>query len=279
MVLYVLNVRAEQIDDGSSMLRLPRFSLKAALKAAGHEILLFAAQGEDSPGYFGTAIMGDPFPDLSDGKNFRIPIYGVHRLTREISLVEFRALGVEEQPFHTYSRPIRPIFEEEQSCLITLGAIPNGFGEEPVQTFDYTPLGRRELIGGEFRQLRFEMLDTYPNFCAFTRKAYLSLDGHRYGFDVGHVWPRSAGGASIIQNVLPMSKDVNNQWDEGAVSLTNAGDLLIAKNASLDTRALFASFRRIVFPKDPRLWPDVQYLERHRDEIFGRGPKWLRSEI
>ncbi|MGA9657551.1 MAG: hypothetical protein WBQ60_00420 [Asticcacaulis sp.] len=278
MVLYALNVRAEQMDNAKSIVRLPRFSLPAAFKAAGHEILLFAAGREDNPGYFGTAILGDPIPDPTDASKFRLPIYNMRQLDREISLAELRALGVEEQPFNTYSRPIRPVFEGEQRWLIALGAIIPGFGEKDVQPFVHAQHYRRGSVEADFRQLRFEMLEAYPPFCAFTRKAYLSLDGTRYGFDAGHVWPRSAGGPSIIQNVLPMSKDVNNQWDEGMVSLTNAGNVLIAKNAGPDTRALFAGVKKIVFPEDPRLWPDTQFLERHRDEIFEKGPKWLRGE-
>ena len=278
MVSYVLNVRADQINDANDILRLPRFSLSAALRASGYEILLFAAQGENIPGYYGTAIMGEPMPDLADPKKFRLPIYNMRKLDREISLAELRALGVEEMPFHTYSRPIRSIFEDERGCLIALGAIPFGFGEQAVQAFVDRPQYRDGFVEEEIRQLRFEMYDAYPLFCAFTRKAYPSLDGTRYGFDVGHVWPRSAGGPSIIQNVLPMSKDVNNQWDEGMVSLTNSGNLLIAKNAGADTRALFANFKKVIFPKDPRLWLDTQFLEQHRDEIFENGPKWLRRE-
>lgn len=187
MVLYALNARAEQMDNAKSMARLPRFSLSAAFKAAGHEILLFAAGREDNPGYFGTAIMGHPMPDLSNPKQFRLPIYNMRQLDREISLAELRALGVEEQPFHTYSRPIRPIIEGEQRCLIALGAIIPGFGEEDVQPFVYAQQYRCGSVEADFRQLRFEMLEAYPLFCAFTRKAYLSLDGTRYGFDVGHV--------------------------------------------------------------------------------------------
>ena len=48
-----------------------------------------------------------------------------------------------------------------------------------------------------------------------------NLNTSRFGIDVGHIWPHWAGGPAIIQNVLPMSKDVNNQWDEGLVSLRN----------------------------------------------------------
>lgn len=65
-----------------------------------------------------------------------------------------------------------------------------------------------------------------------------------------------------------MTKDVNFQWDGGLVSLTNAGKVLIAKNAGPDTRALFAGHTMARFADNPQFWPDAQYLERHRDEIF-----------
>ena len=273
MVSYVVNVRLDQVDSDSGALHLPRFSLPSALEAAGHEILMFASRDENAPGYFGTATLGDPVPDLSDKSKYWLPLHNQRPLTRVVTLKELHALGGEEMPFHAYARPIRPLAEEEHDGLVTIGAIPSGFGEKEVQLLNETPLYRARFERPQNRRLRFEMLDAYGPECAFIRKSFPDLSGLRYGTDVGHLWPRYAGGPDIIQNVLPMSKDVNSQWDEGLISLTNNGDLLIANKAGNDTRALFNSFKRIEFPPDVQLWPDVRYLERHRDEIFEKGPK------
>ncbi len=275
MASYVVNVRIDQVDTQSGALHLPRFSLPAALKAAGHEILLFASRDESIPGYFGTATVGDPVPDLSDRDKYWLPLHKQQRLTRVVTLNELHALGVEEMPFHTYSRPIRPIADAEHEGLVTMGAIPSGFGEREVQLFNHTPLYREKFEQVQNRQLRFEMIDAYGPECAFMRRSFPDLSGLRYGTDIGHLWPRYAGGPDIIQNVLPMSKEVNWQWDEGLISLKNNGDLLIARGAGKDTRSLFADFKQIKFPANVQQWPDAQYLERHRDEIFEKGPKWL----
>ncbi|MET3899575.1 hypothetical protein ABIB57_003537 [Devosia sp. UYZn731] len=258
MVSYVVNVRLDQVDTNSGALHLPRFSLQTALEAAGHDILLFASRDEDTPGYFGTAAMGDPIPDPSNRSKYWLPLHNQQPLTRVVTLRELRALGMAEMPFHTYSRPIRPVTEQEHEGLVTIGVIPSGFGEKEVQPLAQAPIYRGRLVKVQDRQLRFEMMDAYGPECAFTRRSFPDLSGLRYGTDVGHIWPRHAGGPDIIQNVLPMSKDVNKQWDEGLISLKNNGDLLIANKAEKDTRALFASFKRVEFPTDVRLWPDVK---------------------
>jgi hypothetical protein len=227
-----------------------------ALDAAGHDALLFASRGENVRGYYGTAMLGEAVPDASDRGSYWLP-------------------GAGEMPFYTYSHPIRLVAEEHYRGLATLGAIANGFGEQEAQRFEPSPLPRVTLKPVRYRELRFEMIDVYGPRCAFIRCSFPSLNGLAFGTDVGHLWPRSAGGPESIQNVLPMSKDVNNQWDQGLISLTNSGDLLIARQAGRDTRALFANFERIEFPRNVQFWPDARYLERHRDEIFEKGPKWL----
>jgi hypothetical protein len=276
MASYVLNVRIAQFDVQLSALRLPRNSLRSALDAAGHDVLLYASRDEELPGYYGTALLGDPAPDPRNPKVYLLPLLNRQALARIVSLEELRALGVEEQPFHIYAHPIRRVGEETQLALVNEGLILRGFGEEVTEHFLASSVEQSQRNSTDYRALRFEMLDLYGPKCAFLRRSFPSLDGHRYGIDVGHLWPHWAGGPDIIQNVLPMSKGVNNQWDEGLISLTNNGDLLIARQAGQDTRWLFSKCKRIIFPEDVAQWPDAKFLERHRDEIFEKGPNYRR---
>lgn len=150
--------------------------------------------------------------------------------------------------------------------------IPDGFGEQYRQAAYESPKYRDGRESVRYRAVRFEMLEHYGPACVFTGKVYPNLDGLGSGIDVGHLWPRGAGGLCIIQNAAPMTMDVNHQWDHGLISLRNNGDVLIASRAGSDTRALFSHIARIQFPKEVQYWPDAQYLERHRDEIFEKGP-------
>jgi hypothetical protein len=193
-----------------------------------------------------------------------------------MTLVELRALGVGEMPFHTYKHPIRPVAEVEYEALFAEGLIPRGFWESSVQMFEALQAPTWRSGSPDYRRLRFELFDAYGTYCAFTRRSYSNLWGTRYGIDVGHLWPNWAGGPAIIQNALPMSKDVNNQWDEGMISLRGNGDVLISHQAGDDTRWLFDKVKRIDFPLNAALWPYAKYLERHRDEIFEKGPDRLR---
>lgn len=175
-------------------------------------------------------------------------------------------------PFHTFSRPIRRVENDVYGGLVSLGMVPTGFGETESVPFMVADAAGTTLRD---RALRFEMLSAYGAACVFTGNHFPSLDGNRFGVDVGHCWPRSAGGPSIIQNVLPMCKDVNYLWDEGIISLTDDGDLLLARNANPSTRLLLANFQRIRFPVDARLWPDAKFLDIHRRTIFEIGPTWI----
>jgi hypothetical protein len=271
MVSYVLNVRADQFDTARSALHLRRPSLPLALEAAGHEILLFASRDEGGSSYFASATMGDPVPDQNEPGKYWLPLHDVQPLSRPITLRELRALGVEEMPFPTYSHPIRAIASGEYLGLVTIGAIPSGFGEAEKQPALQPPY-RQRLTSVENRRLRFEMIDAYSPRCAFLRTSYPDLSGLGYGVDVGHIWPRYAGGLDVINNVLPMSKDVNWHWDAGLIGLTNGGGFLIAKQAGADTRLLFANVTQVKFPDLPQFWPDALSIERHRDVIFEKGP-------
>ena len=265
MASYALNVRMDQFDIDQNILRLPRHSLRSAFEAAGHQVLLFASRDENDPGYYGIAFLGQPMPDPFSEKFYLLPLENQRPLRRTISLKELHALGVEQMPFHTYAYPIRKVAEEEQSALVSMGVIASGFGETAAPAFDGSPTDPRRQETPSYRALRFEVFELYGPRCAFLKRSYPNLNGSRFGTDVGHIWPHWAGGPDIIQNALPMSKDVNNQWDEGLVSLRNNGELLIAHQAGKDTRWLFAKCKKVVFPADPQRWPDAQYLERHRD--------------
>jgi hypothetical protein len=274
LVSFVVNVRADQLIAGGGAIRLPRFSLKAALKAAEQPVLLYASRDEELPGYIATAILGDPVPDPDHAGFYWLPLLSRASLNRRVTLKELRALGVREMPFSVYARPIRRVEEDEYQGLLDIGAIPPGFGEAESPSFMGSSDSFDSAERHEYRALRFEMLDVYGPRCVFTERSYPSLIGMHFGSDVGHLWPRSAGGPSVIRNIVPMTKDVNHQWDWGLVSLRNNGDVLIAAQAGEDTRALFAAVTRIRFPQRAELWPDALFLERHRDEIFEKGPKW-----
>lgn len=180
-------------------------------------------------------------------------------------------------PSRSIRAPIRQVESSEFAALLQKGSITVGFGENQQPLFLPETRVHEVTEAVQLRALRFEMFDVYDPKCIFTKRSYPSLNMLRYGVDMGHIWPRAAGGPDIIQNVMPMSKDANNQWDEGLISLQINGDVLIAKDAGPDTYALLAGLKRVKFPKDIQFWPNAQYLERHRDTIFEKGPIRLNT--
>ena len=150
-----------------------------------------------------------------------------------------------------------------------------GLGEDPAEfsvgdfwNTTHFRLGYRRL---RRRMLRVRMLELYGPRCPFTGDLHPSLDGHRFEIQLGHVYPLALDGPDTLLNTLLMSGLANWAWDEGLISLTTAGRVLVAEGASADTAARIPANRQIEFPKDPRYWPRAEFLERHRDLVFGRG--------
>lgn len=67
-----------------------------------------------------------------------------------------------------------------------------------------------------------------------------------------------------------MSAETNWLWDEGVISLTNDGRLLVSEHASPECRAFYVDGHEIPFLSS-LYWPKAEFLEWHRDLIFNKG--------
>lgn len=193
----------------------------------------------------------------------------------------YDAGDIEDAPFYTYSHTIRVAPPPEVTRIAALEPAfthrPGGWHEDISGLTVEDRTAKRVFASRTVRSqmLRFQMLQHYGHGCVFTLRTLRSLDGLHFAVQQGHLWPLDYGGPDILQNILPMSGDVNWLWDNGLLSLRNDGTPLIASGASDEVRDLLRHCTRIKYPKDPQVWPRAEFLERHRDMIFERN----RAEV
>ena len=269
---FALNVREDQLSQDRQALRVSQLNLTRALTVLGEQIVLYAPRGEMHEGYFGLAQITRVDPDLSSSNFVWLQLAGVTLFEKPVPLEDLYGSGqINDTPFHTYSRAIRSISNYEAERLQLLERLPLLIAREgqDVGAYEASVLLSTRLSKQRIRsaRLRIRMLEHYGPECAFTGLYYPSLDGRHFSTQVGHLQPLKYGGPDIIQNVLPMAPEVNWHWDNGIISLTNAGKLLVSANASAQSRRLFRPGKIVRFI-DPQLWPRAEFLQWHRDNLF-----------
>ncbi|KRA98351.1 hypothetical protein ASD83_15160 [Devosia sp. Root685] len=275
MLQYVLNVRQSQLNEARNVVRIYRTNLFKAWKLIGRHVLIYAPRGEEDTGYQGLAEVVDVHPDPDHPNFIRVEIGAILRFSVTLTpKMLYDAGDINDAPFYTYSHAIRAAPSFEVTRIAALEPLfehrPSGWHEDTSSRAVEGAAPKRALSNKIIRSriLRFQMLQHYGPSCVFTLLELPSLDGLHFAVQQGHLWPLEYGGPDVLQNILPMSGDVNWLWDNGLISLKNDGTPLVASGASQQVLGLLRNCTRIRFPKDPRAWPQVEYLERHRDMVF-----------
>lgn len=274
MTHFALNVRRDQADFGFQTIRLARTNLHAAQTHAGRTVFLYAPRDEPVPGYFGTATLGKIIPVPDNHSLFLLELLHVEVFPTAIPLGDLVGHEVNDEPFYTYSRAIRPIPPRIAELLLNRAPIRAGMAELNQPNFvPQTPrLIERERIRRQ--RLRHLLLEVHGDRCAFLDKPpSRSLDGLRVSTQMGHLKPLGLGGPDNEQNILPMSPETNWRWDHGLISLSNGFEILIAEGAGDEVRQDYAGRTKVRLPDNFAFWPAAEYLEWHRDNLFQKGPR------
>jgi hypothetical protein len=282
---YALNVRSQQLSSDGMLLRISRQNLYRAIRLIGRRLLLYRPRDEDDHGYFGTATIADVEIDPGSSTFIWLALTNTTLFSKPVPLSElYGTLHVNDNPFHTYSRALRPVTDYELQMLLGLehvdGSPGLNEGHLRVELDEAAPNWSVSKSKTRRRLLRAQMLELYGPHCALSGHLHIGLNGRFYETQVGHVVALEYGGPDIIQNVIPMTGTANWHWDHGLISLTNEGRILVSSRASPDTRKLFKAGRQVHFP-DPRFWPRAEYLQWHRDVVYEKGRRpgleWSRQ--
>lgn len=272
---YALNVRPQQLSADGTEVRIYRSNYYRAVRLLGRTVVLYRPRGETANGYYGTAhIIGVEY-DQSDPKWLWVALSRIKLFGAVIPLDQlFGATFTNDTPFHVYSKALRPISPYEMGRLLAMDEVEYAVGLEEngmLHEFRTPPVKwKNQKIRVRQKLLRDELIRLYGPACVLTEKLFTGLSGRFYETQTSHMVALRYSGPDIIQNTLPMCSIANWHWDNGLVSLTNGGEILLSSRASADAKKLFEPGRQVRFANS-QVWPKAEYLEWHRDNIFEKG--------
>jgi putative restriction endonuclease len=128
-------------------------------------------------------------------------------------------------------------------------------------------LRSRILRDASFRRT---VCTAYDDRCAVTKLRIIN-GGGRSEVQAAHIWAVAKGGPDIIQNGVALTATVHWLFDRHLISFTDDYRILVAHNRIPDQlRQLFASqHERIHLPSNSADWPNLSYLQRHREVFAG----------
>lgn len=273
-MLHAINVRAEQrLAETLHLVRLRRDRAKRALNLVEHEFVFYQPRERSHGAYLGVGLLAGVTPE-DDSPFCVLEFDDVRLFSPPLKVEQVHDFDPDSKPrWHDFTQPIRAISSSAESHLREI--LGESFGLSEAAGFpDYRRASRSFLIRNP--KLRYDVFDTYGTRCVFSGTVFRGLKQGRITTQVGHLVPLRKGGPDELTNALPMSPIANWLWDEGIISLDNAGKILISKDACADTRAFVQSRTSIPF-KDPRTWPRAECLSWHRDNIFSKGPSAITN--
>lgn len=130
-----------------------------------------------------------------------------------------------------------------------------------------TVLVNRKIRAANFRRL---VCQAYDDTCAVTGLRIIN-GGGRSEVQAAHIWPVEHGGPDVVGNGLALSGTAHWLFDRHLISLTPDYRLLVAHNRVPEPlRGLFVGqMDRIRLPKDKSLYPNPEYVSRHRERYVG----------
>jgi putative restriction endonuclease len=140
--------------------------------------------------------------------------------------------------------------------------------DEPFVRRLETALVNRKVRDANFRRL---VCRAYNDTCAVTGLRIIN-GGGRSEVQAAHIWSVAQGGPDVVTNGLALSGTIHWLFDRHLISLSPEYRLLVADNRiPTELRGLFPDpSAPIHLPKDAALWPNPEYVERHREAFAGQ---------
>ncbi len=139
--------------------------------------------------------------------------------------------------------------------------------EEPVE---YGRTNRIQLLQRPFRDAAFTHViqRAYSKTCAMTGLKLVN-GGGRCEIEAAHILPVERQGPDSPRNGIALSRTVHWLFDRGIVSISDKGEILVAKGLLPDPiRRMLNPDGLILRPLDSTLRPHPHFLRYHRENIF-----------
>lgn len=142
------------------------------------------------------------------------------------------------------------------------------FDPAPVTLFRADVLTSRKYRDPSFQR---QVKAAYGGRCAISGLE-LRNGGGRPEVEAAHIRAVKDGGPDIIRNGLALSGTLHWMFDRGLISVASNHRILISHNKVPKETAtrLIAPGQRLLLPKNPRHHPHPDYLQYHRENVFGQ---------
>jgi putative restriction endonuclease len=130
-----------------------------------------------------------------------------------------------------------------------------------------------EMVGFSMRDPKFrnEVIRAYEHKCAICGSD-LRLGNIDLGLEAAHIKWHQAGGPDIVQNGLALCTLHHKALDRGAISLDDELRLIVSAElyGYQNFNEWFLEFKdkTIRKPYSNELFPDIEYIQWHRDQVF-----------
>ena len=141
--------------------------------------------------------------------------------------------------------------------------------EEPVE---YGRPNRVQLLERPFRDAAFTRViqTAYESTCAMTGLRLMN-GGGRCEIEAAHIQPVAHNGPDSPRNGIALSRTVHWMFDRGILSVSETGEILLAKRLVPDpVRRMLNPDGKVRFPSSAAWTPHPIFLRYHREHFF----KW-----
>jgi len=147
---------------------------------------------------------------------------------------------------------------------------------DPAAVFEHAPLSQIRpdvLTSRKYRDPSFQrqVKAAYGGRCAISGLE-LRNGGGRPEVEAAHIRAVKDGGPDIVRNGLALSGTLHWMFDRGLIAIAKDHRILISHNKVPKETAdrLIAPKQKLLLPKDPRHHPHPDYLQYHRENVFGQ---------
>src|SRR5215510_7855323 len=190
-------------------------------------------------------------------------------LQNDRSREQLRALLIEKY----FSPELHPGLLEQGIINIEAYKYSQNLLEQARKQIDSEPLSIGQAVRPAARDQGFRraVVTAYDHRCAVCGVRMLTADGHTV-VDAAHIKPWSVSFNDNLRNGMALCKLCHWTFDEGMISVSAKYVVLpspqLSANHNIPGHVVTLANRKIIGPEEESLWPDLDALSWHRQNVF-----------
>ena len=286
--VFTIKVSPSYNDIHELRYHFPRTYLRQASQAVGDWVIYYEPRREDAnlagrsgrQAYFAVARLRNIEPDPERAGHYYAYVSDYLEFERAVPFREgssYYEAALRKADGTTnkgaFGRSVRVLPVDEFQAILKAG-FASIDPPEFASSIEEEPPSDRLLIHSmqerAFRDVAFGKIvrRAYGQTCAMTGLSLVSES--RCEVQAAHIKPVSALGPDSPRNGIALSRTVHWLFDEGALSVSDSGEILIARDlVPSKVRQMLNADNKVLLPSDPAFRPHPAFLKFHRDCFKG----------